>query len=321
MRRSLAAVPLAALVLSATTACGDDGGDGATETAEERSASADAIEGLSVTGDFGKEPKLAVDGLDVSESETGTIIAGDGEEVAEKDAIRFRFYAADGNNGQVIASNFNDPEPSQLSLDQPGPFNEYIVGSHFGDRVAVALPVEDLIREGQQPPPGLKKKDDLVLVFDVIEQVQPPLEGPEGEPVDPPADAPTVVEEDGTVTGIDFTGAPAKPPKKLEVITLVEGEGEEVQEDDQLTVDYLGTVWGEDEPFDDSYSRGEPTQFGLTKGGLIDGWVEGLQGVTVGSRVMLVIPSEQGYGKEGSPPKIPGGATLVFVIDVLGANL
>ena len=315
MRRSIAAVPLAALVLSATTACGDDSGD------TSASPTTDAIEGLTVTGDFGAEPEVEVDGLDVTESETGTIIQGDGEEVTEDDSIRFRFYAADGSNGQVVASNYNDPQPAQLVLDTPGPFNEYIVGTHIGDRVAVALPVKDLVGQGQAPPPGLKKNDDLVLVFDVIEQVQPPLDGPEGEPVDPPADAPTVVEEDGVVTGFDFGKAPAKPPKKLQVIPLIEGEGAEVAEGDELTVDYLGMVWDAEKPFDDSYSRGEPTQFALAKGQLIDGWVEGLQGVTVGSRVMLVIPPEQGYGKEGSPPTIPADATLVFVIDVLGANL
>ena len=316
MRRTIAAIPLAALVLSATTACGGDDGEDTSST-----VTSDAIEGLTVTGDFGVEPEVEVDGLDVSKSETGTVIEGDGEEVTEDDSIRFRFYAADGANGKVVASNYTDPEPSQLALDQPGPFNEYIVGSHIGDRVAVALPVKDIVSEGQSPPPGLKRKDDLVLVFDVIEQVAPPLEGPDGEPVDPPADAPAVVEEDGTVTGIDFTDAPSKPPKKLEVIPLIEGEGAEVAEGDQLTVDYLGTVWGGKKPFDDSYSRGEPTSFSLTKGQLIDGWVEGLQGVKVGSRVMLVVPPEQGYGKEGSPPTIPGDATLVFVIDVLGANL
>ena len=66
---------------------------------------------------------------------------------------------------------------------------------------------------------------------------------------------------------------------------------------------------------------GDDTLFALAKGQLIDGWVEGLQGVKVGSRVMMVIPPEQGYGKKGSPPSIPANATLVFVIDVLGANL
>jgi peptidylprolyl isomerase len=45
-----------------------------------------------------------------------------------------------------------------------------------------------------------------------------------------------------------------------------------------------------------------------------------LQGVKIGSRVMLVIPPGLGYGKQGSGPNIPGGSTLVFVIDVLAAG-
>jgi peptidylprolyl isomerase len=314
MRRSLAAVPLAALVLSATAACGDNSGD-------TTAAASGVIKGLTVTGDFGKEPDVSVDGLDVTKPETGTIIKGDGAEVAKDDSIRFRFYAADGTNGNVVASNYKDPEPSKLSLSTPGPFNQYIVGSHIGDRLAVALPVKDLVGEGQSPPPGLKMKDDLVLVFDVIEQVAPPLDGPKGDAVAPPADAPAVVEKDGKVTGLDFTKAPAKPPKGLQVIPLVQGDGAEIKQGDQLTVDYFGAVWGKSKPFDDSYSRGQPAEFALAKGQLIDGWVQGLEGVKVGSRVMLVIPPKLGYGKQGQPPSIPGNSTLVFVIDVLGANL
>jgi peptidylprolyl isomerase len=314
MRRSLAAVPLAALVLSATTACG---GDSDTPTA----AASDSIDGLTVTGKYGSQPTVEVDGLDVSKAETATVIQGDGAEVAKDDSVRFRFYAADGSNGQMIATNYKDPQPSKLALDTPGPFNQYIVGSHIGDRVAVALPVKDLVKEGQSPPPGLKRKDDLVLVFDVIAEVKPPLDGPSGDAVAPPADAPTVVEKNGDVTGLDFSKAPAKPPKKLEVIPLIEGNGAEVAEGDALTVDYFGAVWGKQKAFDDSYSRGTPADLTLATGQLIDGWVEGLKGVKVGSRVMLVIPPDQGYGAKGSPPAIPPNATLVFVIDVLGANL
>jgi peptidylprolyl isomerase len=257
----------------------------------------------------------------VSKAETATIIQGDGSEVAKDDSVRFRFYAADGSNGKVIATNYKDPEPTKLALDTPGPFNQYIVGSHIGDRVAVALPVSDLVKEGQSPPPGLKRKDDLVLVFDLIAEVKPALDGPSGDPVAPPADAPAVVEKDGDVTGLDFSKAPAKPPKKLQVIPLIEGNGAEVAEGDALTVDYFGAVWGKQQAFDDSYSRGTPADLTLAKGQLIDGWVEGLKGVKVGSRVMLVIPPDQGYGAKGSPPAIPPNATLVFVIDVLGANL
>jgi peptidylprolyl isomerase len=87
-----------------------------------------------------------------------------------------------------------------------------------------------------------------------------------------------------------------------------------------MIANYLGTKWGNgDTPFDSSYERGQPTSFTLTNGGLIDGWVKGLAGVRVGSRVMLVVPPKLGYGKAGNPQiQVSGTDTLVFVIDVLG---
>lgn len=315
MRRSLAAIPLAALVLSTTVACGDDSPSGSTPSDTE------AIQGLTVTGDFGKEPTVKVDGLNVDKTQTATLIEGDGAEVTKDTSVKFRFYAANGTSGKQLASNYSDPDPQTLDLATPGPFGKALIGAHVGDRVAVAEPVTEMLAGGDAAPPeGLTKKDDVVLVFDLLEEVQPPLDGPKGTKVTPPADAPTVVEKGGDVTGFDFATAAAKPPTKLQVIPLIEGDGAVVKEDDQLTVDYFGAVYGKRTAFDESYSK-EPVTFPLTKGQLIDGWVQGLQGVKVGSRVMLVIPPEQGYGEKGSPPNIPPNATLVFVIDVLGANL
>ena len=61
--------------------------------------------------------------------------------------------------------------------------------------------------------------------------------------------------------------------------------------------------------FDASYDRGQPISFGLSQ--VIPGWTEGMQLIGEGGAVILVIPSDLGYGDRGSPPTIPGGATLV----------
>src|SRR3954470_17773179 len=103
MRRSLAAVPLAALVLSTTAACGGSGsGDSAAK------ANTDVIDGLTVTGDFGKQPDVEVSGLDVKKETTGTVIEGSGAEVADDSSVNWYFYVANGSNGKVVASNYSD---------------------------------------------------------------------------------------------------------------------------------------------------------------------------------------------------------------------
>jgi peptidylprolyl isomerase len=315
VRRSLTA--LATLVLVSTAACGSDGEEGGSDSSG--SGADAALDGLEVTGEFGEKPKITIDGLDVSKVESAELIEGDGAEVTKDSYVDYRFSIVN-INGDEVAGNYQENAPTELVVaQQPESIIDAVVGTHIGSRVAIAIPVKDLVGEQGAPQAGLEPDDDMVLVFDMIEEGESPLEGPEGEEVDPPADAPKVLGDGDEVTGLDFSDAPAKAPKKLEVITLIEGEGPEVKEGDNVTVNYYGAVWGnEEEPFDESYSRGAPASFGLTPGGLIEGWVQGLQGVKVGSRVMLVIPPDLGYGPQGSGEKIPGNSTLVFVIDVLG---
>ncbi|PVG81940.1 hypothetical protein DDE18_14645 [Nocardioides gansuensis] len=315
MRRSLATLPLGALLLTGLVACGSSSDD-----PEAPSADPTAVEGVTVTGDFGKEPEVEVKDLDVTKPVHGEVIAGDGAEVTEESNVNYRFHIVYGSNGEQVADNYAEPRAVALDLaEQPEPIIDALVGTHVGSRVVLALPVTDLFGKEGAAQYGLDTKDDLVMVMDLVSEVEPPLDGPEGEAVEPPDDAPTVVEDDGAVTGIDFGNAPEKPSGELEVITLVEGSGEPVAEGDDVTVDYFGVVYGGKQPFDESYSA-EPVTFGLTPGGLIDGWVEGLAGVKAGSRVMLVVPAEKGYGDRANG-NIPANSTLVFVIDVLGVNL
>lgn len=313
MRRVFAALSVTAL-LSLTACGGSDEDEAAAPTAP-----AETIDGVSVTGDFGEAAEIEVDGLDVDEAVDAVAIEGDGAEVTADSTLRYRFRIVYGSDGEDVSSNYTQPSPTPLDLaGQPEALVDSLVGTPVGSRIVLALPVADLVGAEEAEQAGLRVEDDLVMVLDLLSEVAPPLEGPEGETLTPPADAPSVVEEDGVVTGIDFESAPAEAGDELEVITLVEGSGEPVSEGDSVTVDYFGAVYGEDESFDESYSR-EPATFTLAQGSLIDGWVEGLDETTVGSRVLLVIPADKGYGAQGSG-SIPGGATLVFVIDVLAAG-
>ena len=308
MRRRLVTTITVAQAVAGTAACGSD----SEPTADP------ALEGLTVTGDFGKEPTVKVDGFDVDAAESQELIEGDGAEIGKESYVMYHGLIVKGADGEILQSSFEQPDTQEMVVArQPELISDAVVGAHIGSRVAVAAPIEELVGKGGAAQVGLTAADDVIFVFDLIEEGEAPLTAPEGEEVDPPADAPKVVEKDGNLTGLDFSDAPAEPPTKLQVIPLIKGDGEVVKENDVVTLDYLGAVWGEDVPFDESYS-GEPRPFQLAKGQLIDGWIEGLDGVKVGSRVMLVIPAELGYGPQGKPPDIPGGSTLVFVIDVLG---
>jgi peptidylprolyl isomerase len=315
MRRRLALSTVAALLLAGTAACGgSDGSDGSDE----------AIQGLKVTGDFGKKPTVTVDGLDVSTTQSSEVITGDGPEITEDSLVNYRFFIASGKNGDEIANNFSQAEPQELDVaKQPELLSEAVIGTHIGSRVAIAAPVKDLIGDQGAPQVGLTAADDIVLVFDLIEEGTPPLTGPEGEKVDPPADAPKVLGGD-KVTGLDFSDAPAEPPIKksdFQAIPLINGAGPAVKEGDSISVNYFATVWGKgDKPFDNSYTSA-PSSFTLTYPGLIEGWVKGLVGVKVGSRVMLIVPPALGYGAQGQPEiGVTSKDALVFVIDILDIN-
>jgi FKBP-type peptidyl-prolyl cis-trans isomerase len=98
---------------------------------------------------------------------------------------------------------------------------------------------------------------------------------------------------------------------------LRQSDGQKPQVNDRLVADYKGWLDGGKE-FDSSYSAGKPLPFTLKtgRGGVIAGWVEGLQFVGVGGMIELEIPSALGYGPDGYPGLIPPNATLHFVVEL-----
>lgn len=136
--------------------------------------------------------------------------------------------------------------------------------------------------------------------------------------------APEKVNSNGvTVSGalnaapvIEF-GSDAKAVTQLVAKDIVAGTGAVVLPTSTVTAHYTGYGMTTKSKFDSSWDRGEPAVFPIS--GVIQGWQQGLQGMKVGGRRLLIIPGELAYGF-GPPPGIEPNETLVFVVDLTAVS-
>jgi FKBP-type peptidyl-prolyl cis-trans isomerase FkpA len=106
---------------------------------------------------------------------------------------------------------------------------------------------------------------------------------------------------------------------KLQVEDMVVGTGAEAIKGKLVSVHYTG--WLTDgKKFDSSKDRGQPFQFPLGRGHVIQGWDQGVEGMKVGGKRKLTIAPELGYGAQGAGGVIPANATLVFEVELLGVR-
>jgi peptidylprolyl isomerase len=111
-----------------------------------------------------------------------------------------------------------------------------------------------------------------------------------------------------------------EPPAELLIEDITVGDGEEAKPGQYVNVHYVGVAFSSGKEFDASYNRGEPFEFPLGGGQVIQGWDRGVAGMRVGGRRRLTIPPELGYGSRGAGGVIKPNETLIFVVDLLGVQ-
>ncbi len=136
--------------------------------------------------------------------------------------------------------------------------------------------------------------------------------------------------EDSTAASepeVAATAAPAMPEEaKLQIEIIKNGYGRAAEAGDHVTVHYTGWLYDENAPdnrgdkFDSSVDRGDKFQFPLGAGRVIKGWDEGVAGMLIGEKRVLTIPPSMGYVDRGAGNAIPPGATLVFEVELFGAE-
>ncbi|TYL55953.1 FKBP-type peptidyl-prolyl cis-trans isomerase [Nocardioides sp. BGMRC 2183] len=318
-------VPTLALGLAA---CGDEASEGA-----------EGFDAVSVSGDFGTTPEFDFsDQLVSGDAEEKVLIEGEGAALAEGDQALVNLTVADGFSEEVVIDTYSDTMPGfPLEIGGEGTepqaagdlFADYVSGlieegTTVGTRVAVTVGVDEAFPDYATAftDYAIGNQDGLVIVADVNGIV---ADGPDGKKQQAPAWAPTIVEKKGVPSSLDFDGTP-QPSGKLRVATLIKGDGAVVEKGTAAVVDYLGQVYQGDKPFDESFSSDrtlaaavgkDVEQFTSSVASVIDGWSQGLEGVAVGSRVLIEIPPSLGYGKKAQDG-IPANSTLYFLVDVLG---
>lgn len=102
----------------------------------------------------------------------------------------------------------------------------------------------------------------------------------------------------------------------LKYTVLNEGKGQIARKGDTVSVHYTGTLL-DGKKFDSSLDRGQPFEFLLGAGRVIKGWDIGVEGMAIGEKRELIIPSSLGYGARGAGGVIPPNADLIFVVELL----
>jgi peptidylprolyl isomerase len=108
-----------------------------------------------------------------------------------------------------------------------------------------------------------------------------------------------------------------KAPSELQGSDVVTGKGRIAKDGDTVSMQYVGVLFNGGKQFDASWDNGKkPFTFTIGKGDVIQGWDQGIPGMKVGGRRLLVIPPDLAYGSSGSGSTIPANAPLVFVVDL-----
>ncbi len=109
-------------------------------------------------------------------------------------------------------------------------------------------------------------------------------------------------------------------PFDLILDDVVVGDGDEAVAGMTVSVHYVGVSFLTGEEFDASWNRGQAFEFKLGRGQVIPGWDQGVQGMKVGGRRQLTIPSAMAYGARGAGGVIQPHEPLIFVVDLLAVS-
>ena len=298
----------AGVVLTTLTACAPTAGSACDSPAP----AGDASNLIDASGALGSAEDVDFPTpLKTNTTQVSTLIEGDGPRITGDQLVEMSFSFFNGTTGEPVEEGAYTEAgvylPSQLL---PG-MADSIACATVGSRIAAAMTPADAFGEEGSAQLGVGSGDAIIMVADITDAF---LEKANGTPTPVfQSGIPSVVTaEDGT-PGI--TVPKSEAPSELKVAAIKTGDGEKVGAEDRVVVHYTGALWDDNSIVDTSWDDATPAVFSLD--GIVPGLATALEGQTVGSQIVAVIPAELAYGDQASG-SIPAGSTLVFVVDILG---
>ncbi len=304
---ALSAVAVTALLLtgcgSSDTAAPTPTGSAAADLCDAAAKPGEASDSVKVDGAVGS-PSTATFStpLEPKELQVTVLDEGDGPAVKAGEFVSYAMTAYSAEDGKELATIGYEPGqflPSQLSPDTV--LGQVFGCGHVGKRVVAAFPASDTAQAE-------------VYVLDLLGTVPTAAWG---EPQAAPAGFPKVELAENGAPKITIPEG-EEPPTQTEVATIKKGDGYTVQKGDYALIQYTGVRWSNGETFDSTWDKGSPIAYPTTN--YVQGFQKALEGQTVGSQVLVVIPPAEGYGEGKINEADLKGETIVFVVDILGAQ-
>jgi FKBP-type peptidyl-prolyl cis-trans isomerase len=320
MRRLLTIIVIPVLACLVIAGCGSSKPSASASSSSASNANANAS--VKVTGAFGKAPSVNIPKLDANNKlTTKTVIQGTGTTVTKADAMAANFvlYFWSGKSSSLKANTFTS-NPTVIGGTMLPGLETALIGQKVGSRVLAVIPPAEGYGTSGNSQLGITGSTTLVFVIDLLKSYSDTASAAGAQESSGGGTLPTVTAHAGSAPTVTI---PANsPPSALVTKTLIKGSGPKLVKGQYVVAQYTGYIWRTKKVFDSSWSDGSPFGFviGASPEQVIPGWDTGLEGQTVGSRVMLVIPPKDGYGTTGaSSAGITGTDTLVFVVDIIDA--
>jgi hypothetical protein len=309
--RKTAALIVAFGTLVALTGCA---GNAASAGCDSPVTSGQASSIVTATGAFAAQPKVEFPTpLITKKTQRTELLPGDGPALQPGQPALVDLTLLNGTTGDVLTQTQYDGTGGSLITIGPSTFPALSHGlecATVGSRVAIVGSAKDT-HEGQaNPQQGIGADDPFVFVVDILRGFPARADGAVQLPQ--PGLPAVVLTPDGT-PGITVPNT--APPKSLRVAELKSGHGKKVAAKDFVVLKYTGISWDDGTVFDSTWKDGPAVVREMTRSDTVpEGMLKGLVGKRVGSQVLIVVPPKLSEGNSLAP----GGATLVYVVDILG---